>query len=484
MNAAPLTPLRDFSDRLSPMLVKELRHGLRTRIFTSLLTTFQVCMILIVGTGILGVEAKVIGNVFWSVALLALFVALPLRGFGILSGEVQGGTMDMLTLTSMSAFRIVWGKWSALFSQTLLLACSLLPYLVARYQFGGVEIVRELIALTVAVLGSALATAAFVAFSSQRSLVIRLLLTIGIFIALLPITSFTFVMINDTGGDAVMRSLMSLSGLEQTGIIAGIFCLVAYSIFTFLSLGASRIASVSENHSSWKRVIHLGMMTLLTLIGFALSFHPAKEAFFWVFVPAMYLTLLIGLDVTTEEMPRYPSVMWKGKYRQIQGRLFYPGWASGVMFYILLGVMCLSTLMVYWSQHPGNSFDEFVIVMACFLLSMVLPVCLRPNKTNRFVNWWLVQIVLLLMGIILMMFMGISDNRDLGSLGVLTPITGMLGATDNYRHGDEIMMTTMVFGCCWLLAAMVLAAHESKLYAQLEREAEKLTPSLPQTLES
>jgi hypothetical protein len=146
--------------------------------------------------------------------------------------------------------------------------------------------------------------------------------------------------------------------------------------------------------------------------------------------------------------------------------------------------MCLSTLMVYWSQHRGISFDEFVISMACLLLSMIVPVCLRPNKTNRFVNWWVVQIALLLIGILLMVFLGMSGNRDLSFLGVLTPITGMLGATNNYRHSDEIMMTTMVFGCCWLLAAMVLAAHESKVYTQLEGEAEKLTPSLPQTLES
>jgi hypothetical protein len=48
MNNAPAALLRDFSDRLSPMVVKELRHGLRTRAFVALLTSFQIFMIIVV----------------------------------------------------------------------------------------------------------------------------------------------------------------------------------------------------------------------------------------------------------------------------------------------------------------------------------------------------------------------------------------------------------------------------------------------------
>src|SRR5690606_7925398 len=85
MNTAPLSLLRDFSDRLSPMVVKELRHGLRTRVFTSILTFFQFCMILIVGSGVLGVDMEVVNNLFWGISLVALLAILPLRGFSTLS---------------------------------------------------------------------------------------------------------------------------------------------------------------------------------------------------------------------------------------------------------------------------------------------------------------------------------------------------------------------------------------------------------------
>ena len=40
----PLPLLRDFSDRLSPMVVKEMRQGLRTRFFTAALILFHVLL--------------------------------------------------------------------------------------------------------------------------------------------------------------------------------------------------------------------------------------------------------------------------------------------------------------------------------------------------------------------------------------------------------------------------------------------------------
>ena len=41
MSTMPLTLLNDFGDRFSPMLVKELRQGLRTRFFTAALLLFH-----------------------------------------------------------------------------------------------------------------------------------------------------------------------------------------------------------------------------------------------------------------------------------------------------------------------------------------------------------------------------------------------------------------------------------------------------------
>ncbi|MES2735303.1 MAG: hypothetical protein V4672_03215 [Verrucomicrobiota bacterium] len=474
MNTSPLTLLRDFDDRLSPMVVKELRHGLRTRMFTSVLTVIQLCMILIVGSGVLGVDMEVIGNLFWGFALAALLVALPLRGFGTLSGEFGSGTMDMLTLTSIPSLRIVFGKWSALFSQSLLLGVSLLPYMVARYHFGGVEIFQEGIALLVTLLASGLATAAFVAFSSQRAVILRLFLGVGLLFSLIPVPAFVFVMINESGGDRALSEFLALRMWEQVGIVGGLLLVPCYGVYALLALGASRIAPISENHSTGKRLIHLVVLGLLAAVGTGLCFHPDDEAFLWVYVPSVVLTFVVGVDVLTEEMPRFPSVV-QGLVRWGKpGRLLYPGWASGVWFYSLLGALNLGMLTLYAFQRSGSDLEESFLWVAGMLLSAVVPVCLRINKSNRFANWWVVNIGLGVAGVLLSIFVNISDAKEGSFLGCITPVTGLFASTNNYQLEDEILVTTALGGLGWLVAALVLVSRENKVYALLETEAQEL----------
>ena len=67
--------LRDFSDRLSPMVVKELRHGLRARMFTSILMGTHVLLIVLMSGALLGVPQEMVHGMFWGGAALALATA-------------------------------------------------------------------------------------------------------------------------------------------------------------------------------------------------------------------------------------------------------------------------------------------------------------------------------------------------------------------------------------------------------------------------
>lgn len=483
MNAVRLTLLRDFGDHLSPMVVKELRHGLRTRMFTAVLTVFQFGMIMIVGSGALGVEAETISALFWGFSLAALLGALPLRGFGTLSSELSGGTLDMLTLTSISSLRIVFGKWSALFCQSLLLAVSLLPYMVVRYYFGGVEIVQEGVALLFAVLASGIATAAYVAFSSQRSIILRLFLGAGVLLSLGPVTGFIFMLVNENGGDQALEEFLRLSLGEQAGLGVGILVFAAYTVFTFLTLGASRIASLSENHSRLKRLIHLGMLTLITAIGIGLSFSSNPDIMFWAYVPSLFLTQLIGVDVLTEEMPRFPSVVQgrvnRGNLSMKMGRLLYPGWASAVLFYTLLGGLNFSMLMCYVLPlgYSGSRMDDFCRFVACVLFSSMVPVCVAINRKNRFANWCVLHIALGVAGVLLVMFVELSDAKSLAFLGVVTPVTGLIASVENYANDEAIQGMAILFGICWWLRALYMALREHRVYRSLEEDAYLLKSS-------
>lgn len=474
----PLPMLRDFSDRFSPIVVKELRQGLRTRFFTSALILFHTLIILLLVSVTFGAPVEAVNGIFWGIAAFMLLAAMPLRGFAALHTEATDGTLDMLTLTSIASFRILYGKWVALYSQALLVAGSILPYMVARYFFGGVEILREVVALVVLALGSGLITAALLAFSSQGPVLLRIFLALCVGAGAVPLGFFTAFLVSASQADSLVREFFALDRWQQCSIIGGILALVVYAVYYFLALGSSRIAPPSENHSTLKRLIALAVHGVLMVTGLLLCFlNTEPRVAFWVYIPLMFLTLIVCMDVLTEEMPRYPTVVAvlarRGHLGRLAGRLLYPGWASGVMFsavlcgmaLVILAGITLQSSSIHWDVGP---FPPFL----CLFLAVFVPVILRINRTNTFVNWWVVQFCSVVLGIMLLMFCFTMNARGLGVIGMFTPITTLFGVECvEYGSRGAVVFLGCVFSSIWLLAAMVRATTNFKTYTTLESEA-------------
>ncbi len=473
-----LPMLHDFSDRFSPIVVKELRQGLRTRFFTSSLILFHTIIILLLVTVTFDAPVEMVNGIFWGVAGFMLLVVMPLRGFSALHTEATDGTLDMLTLTSIASFRILYGKWVALYSQALLVAGSILPYMVARYFFGGVEILREIVALVMLALGSGVITAALLAFSSQAPVLLRIFLALCVGAGAVPLGFFTAFLVSASQADSLVREFFALDHWEQFSIVGGILALVVYVVYYFLALGASRIAPPSENHSTLKRLIALAVHGALMVTGLLLCFlNSQPEVAMWAYIPLMVLTLIVCMDVLTEEMPRYSTALEvlarHGRFGRLAGRLLYPGWASGVVFSAVLCVMALSIMAgITWRSSSWDWDDGPSLYMVCMFLAVFVPVIVRLNRTNTFVNWWVVQLCSVILGIMMTMFCLSMNARDLGVLGMFTPITALFGLNCvNYSSRQDILHLSCIFSTMWLIAAMVRAATSFSTYTTLEHEA-------------
>ena len=482
MSAIPLTLLSDFGDRFSPILVKELRQGLRTRFFTAALLLFHALIILLLTSVLLDAPAEMVNGIFWGIAGVMLLIVLPLRAFNELNSESSDGTLDMLTLTSIPSFRILSGKWVALFSQSLLVAGSLLPYMVARYFFGGVEILRELAALLVLVLASGIITAALLAFSSQKSVLLRIALAVGVGFTAAPLVFFTAFLVVAKEGDSIIREFLALAAWEKWSICGGIAALACYIIWFFLALGASRIAPPSENHSTRKRVIVLAAHALLTLIGWLLGWfgHQAEYAM-WVFVPLVPLTILAAMDVLTEDMPRFPTAVvglaGKGRAGSLLGRLLHPGWPSGVLYSVILIAMTMSILVCLIVGTRSSYWNHFSLSMLVLLLAVFPPVLISLNRSNRFANWWVVQVSMIAAGMLLAVFCEGMGARELGGVGALAPVTTLFAAEIvGYSSRDGVLQIGCVCALLWTLAAFVRAFLNFPTYTALENEARQLNP--------
>lgn len=317
---SPASKMADFSGRLSPMLVKELRQGLRTNLFVVAFILLQTFMVLCLMAGLADPNSNDADGFFWFFIIVTLLLVQPLRGFSALSSEYALNTMDLVQLTRLDGWRIVLGKWTALNAQSVLFITGVLPYLVIRYFMGNVDFVADLILLGTIGLGSALATSFTIGLSVFKSVLLR-----GIIVG---VTAFFGLSMFGTIGFAfsMRASSYTFAGIALTVLAAG------YGCFFFLSFGASRVAPLSENHAVRKRLTAIGFAILPALFLFG---NIDKDA---VIPIAGVILGLACIDALTEPLPIYSRVLSSSRKNPLS-RFFAlfltPGWLSGIAFFLV-----------------------------------------------------------------------------------------------------------------------------------------------------
>ncbi|MGB6222515.1 MAG: hypothetical protein WBG04_15920 [Haloferula sp.] len=178
----------DLPDRFGPMLVKEMRQNMRRGSF---IIPFLGVHILAVGAvvlefqtgaqdrfsefvGMLNIEMLFSSGPLWLAITAICAVIMPLGGLVLMGQELDEGNHELLLLTKLSRWKVVRGKFFSLWSLSVLTLFSLLPYVIVRYQIGGVELIRDL-ACTMTVLAlSAVMCAGAIGASSFRGLGARI----------------------------------------------------------------------------------------------------------------------------------------------------------------------------------------------------------------------------------------------------------------------------------------------------------------------
>ena len=149
------TSYTDLTDRIGPVLVKELRQNLRRYSFIYpflCIHLFAIAAIFFefkfeISSGgstpaIFFWDPDHIGP-FWWVAMIVIGFLMPLTGFFLMPQEIEEGNHEILLLTQINRWQIVFGKFMTLWMLCLLTLTSLLPYIIIRYFIGGVEWLNE-----------------------------------------------------------------------------------------------------------------------------------------------------------------------------------------------------------------------------------------------------------------------------------------------------------------------------------------------------
>ncbi len=201
--------LAEFSDRFSPVFVKELRQGLRANYFVLPFLGTQVLAILAIAVEMVlghfgsggGVLTIFDGGAFFPFLWIVFFVMMPLTLFGALQPEISSGkNVELLLLSNLTRWQIVRGKFSVGCVLSCLMMVSLLPYLLIRYFVGNVELVASVEHVLILMLGNALMNAIVVGSSGIRSYVGRVFMIGFIFCNYVTITAISISITSSTGG--------------------------------------------------------------------------------------------------------------------------------------------------------------------------------------------------------------------------------------------------------------------------------------------
>lgn len=454
-----VAPLTDFSDKYSPMVVKELRQGLRTKMFGGMMLGVHAILLLITLAGISstrGQEKEIVNGIISFV----LYVIFPLSGFSALAGEIKANTMDMLVLSRLSAGRIVFGKWAAVVLQSLLLTVSILPYMVARYFFGGADLMTDILFLFQTWLGSAVLTAAVVALSTQKQFWLRgLIVGMPLFLSFSPMFFFMF------GG-----SRFSVAQGGNLSSLIYIFPICAWLIFALLSLAATRIAPASSLLSVPKRLVNLTALILLPLLQWLVTSGVDQMLLYMILI-------LSSVDALTEQVRPISSVYIPFYRRSIWGRIgrFFlaPGWMHGFLFSLVL--VAVSAGIAGYFNNPDAAIQIFFVGGTLWFAALMSQIICFWREEGDYLAGFIGG--LLILGLLTVVGVNLAGSTRLEDqfrwiLAVLpTAAFRLVDLTLSYR---DLLPTAFIFNAAWPLLLSMFAFRAFRKTRAARQEAKSL----------
>ncbi|HTB63598.1 MAG TPA: hypothetical protein VK737_08415 [Opitutales bacterium] len=373
------------SDLFNPMLVRDLRQGLRSSRFTFVFLSLQGGMAFFVAMGLLSGSGSSVAQALEQTLIIGLLLfyllGLPMAATFALSAEFHDNRIDLLKLTQMSARSLIWGKWISLVMQGLMVFTSLLPYLILTYFFGSWDWQSALLAIVSLLAFSVLLVALCVALSCVNSMLFRILLILG----LLGLTMLAIQLVNGTNLGAwepPVRALIT-SVKNDPGIAASLYIAIGLPfLFLVMEFGAHFLSPAAENHDTPQRLILCGLIALAGLTMVFDMWYPGSfvdtftdRFFFFTALMGVWMLMFAAATNPSPYPDTYRAFARFGLPGKFIGRAFlYPGWPSSAPFIMLVAAFC-AMLAVAWASlrlPSGANLDYNWFYMTFMLLPPAL----------------------------------------------------------------------------------------------------------------
>lgn len=332
-------------DSINPILVKETRQALKSRQFvvTFSLLLFAALAWTIAGSLLLMPQIYFLPSAptmltgYYIVLAVPMLLVVPLAAYRSLEGEIDDGTLELLSVTSLSPRQIVMGKLGSAVLQMMLYFVALFPCVAYAYTLRGVDLPTLAILMgLLVVFGLTLTIVAifFAPMARVRSSQVSTLLVV-----------MSLLLAGEAAAGTLAINLIQYGNpltSQQTG-----YLVTAVILFTgtlsgiFLMATAVQLTPESENRSTPVRItlmIHqmaiVGIAAYATSLGFEIA---------WVTLLAMTAHMMVMWSVAGAMMAAEAPTMTPRIRRELPGTFlgrllliwFTPGPATGYVFAIV-----------------------------------------------------------------------------------------------------------------------------------------------------
>jgi len=277
-SAESLFKSRDLPEKLGPMTVKELRQGLRRGMFIYPFIGIHLLAVVAMAAefkmpevekftefaGVLNLmlflPGEMFSGVFWAVTGAVCLFFMPLGGLALMGQELEEGNHELLLMTPLSRWKVVRGKFLALWGLCLLTFSSLLPYLIARYLIGGLDVWRNIAMALTVVLFSGMMAAGAIGSSSFTRIPAR----IGILILFMGSMLFSL----GTVAMGVGAATKHAGVIFHLNTLSVAFCYIVFG----LALARSRIRLVVHHYEVKPSWMIIGLLFFTPFVALMASF--------------------------------------------------------------------------------------------------------------------------------------------------------------------------------------------------------------------
>lgn len=451
-----------LADTVNPIVVKEVRQGLRTRVFwiffsLMLLANLFISLVFFAMNDGVATDTGKYAFIAYFVALgLVQFFVIPYVSYRSMAREAEDETWVLLTLTGLGPRKILAGKLTSSVLQGTLYASAAAPFLLFSYFLNGIDLPTIIVGVAVAIAYQVFLVAVSVSLATlAESRLVRALLHFVLLAILLQGLGMGI------GGAVAAGEFAQKSSGPQFWLtsLAILFVMISTGLLLF-EAAAARLALATEDYARGPRVVFIVQFLgglLFFIWGWKLS--GDGDVLTGASVAMSLYATFVGLFVLSDR-DGMARVHWETGSRFSP---FKPGALRGTL--VVLGLLIGSTVILFMlaitftSMSTGGlnlliSAPAFAVLMLSMPLVIARWIPHPPWQTPAMVRLVFLGLLVLMSGVPPLVGEIVSDADDL-YLNVLNPIVGLVNIQREKLDALPLMLIAWAVAAGFMVWALI-----------------------------